>query len=178
MSLVDAVVRPHVHERSSECRCFWNFDCSGEMKDQKKMQKSKKKRRTKLGPQKMMKVPPLPLSFWRLLFTGLTPDLQESVLDGMVQKTLSLGEAKVEIKGKYLMQQSMNAIVEQLKLKSWGEALKEFKDSLSVDVLHRVCTKYAARTLLIKMTRKEQGDYSRLPSVRTSASFVFSLYLC
>ena len=136
-----------------------------QLKDQKVAKQKKKKRRSGAGPQKMAKTQTLPLSFWKAMFTGLKPSLQEEVIDGVLDMSLSIAEAKVEVQGKYVLQRTMEHITEQLHLKSWKEVTDEFTDRVSLRALQQVCSRYSAKKMIGGMTRKEKNEYGRIESV-------------
>ena len=136
-----------------------------QLKDQKKPKGKKKKRRSGAGPQKMAKQTPLPLSFWKTMFTGLQPRLQEEVVDGLIKRNLSIAEAKVEISGKYVLQRATEHLTEQLKCNSWEEVQEEFKDRVSLPVLQQICSKYTAKKMIGGLNRKEMKEYGRIETV-------------
>lgn len=99
------------------------------------------------------------------MFTGLQTELQESVIDGILEKRLSIAEAKEEVKGKYVLQRTTEHLTEQLKADNWQEVQKEFGDRVSLSVLQQICSKYSAKRMISGMTRKERQDYKLAETV-------------
>ena len=121
----------------------------------------------------MAKQMTLPLSFWKSMFTGLQTELQEEVVDGLLDKRLSIKEAKDEIQGKYVLQRTTEHLQEQLKCDSWEEVQKEFKDRVSLPVVQQICSKYTAQRMISGMSRKEKQEYGRISSVSMCMLYVY-----